>query len=171
MYFPEHSCCMVRCELYLLQADWIVFVDNTKRGSTVIHIHTIPKSRNFYIRPTKSKKSICKLIKTKLWQADDVIWRQLYIYIYICWFDFDALAQGNAYIPTKEPINYHGPGGDRTHGLQTEATPSAARCPARSLQATEVVSKNTILLTCPGMHWTYIYIIYTYIFTWIFYNF
>ena len=26
--------------------------------------------------------------------------------IHICWFNFDALAQGNAYKPTKEPINY-----------------------------------------------------------------
>ena len=40
--------------------------------------------------------------------------------IHICWFNFDALAQGNAYKPTKEPINYRGPGGDRTHDLQTE---------------------------------------------------
>ena len=34
-----------------------------------------------------------------------------YTFIHICWFNFDALAQGNAYKPTKEPINYHGPGG------------------------------------------------------------
>ena len=40
-------------------------------------------------------------------------------YLHICWFNFDALAQGNAYKPTKEPINYRGPGGDRTHDLQT----------------------------------------------------
>ena len=59
--------------------------------------------------------------------------------IHICWFDFDALAQGTAYKPTKEPINYRGPGGDRTHDLQTEATPPAASCPARSLHATEIV--------------------------------
>ena len=62
------------------------------------------------------------------------------------WFDFDALAQGNAYKPTKEPINYRGPGGDRTHDLQTEATPPAASCPARSLHATEIVSKTLWLL-------------------------
>ena len=31
--------------------------------------------------------------------------------IHICWFNFDALAQGNAYKPTEEPINYRGPGG------------------------------------------------------------
>ena len=42
--------------------------------------------------------------------------------IHICWFNFDALAQGSAYKPTKEPINYRGSGGDRTHDLQTEAT-------------------------------------------------
>ena len=53
-------------------------------------------------------------------------------YIHICSFNFDALAQGNAYKPTKEPINYRGPGGDRTHDLQTEATPPAASCPART---------------------------------------
>ena len=58
--------------------------------------------------------------------------------IHICWFNFDALAQGNAYKPTKEPINYRGPGGDRTHDLQTEATPPAASCPARTLHATEI---------------------------------
>ena len=62
--------------------------------------------------------------------------------IHICWFNFDALAQGNAYKPTKEPINYRGPGWDRTHDLQTEATPPAASCPARTLHATEIASKN-----------------------------
>ena len=39
--------------------------------------------------------------------------------IHICWFNFDALAQGNAYKPTKETINYREPGGDWTHYLQT----------------------------------------------------
>ena len=62
--------------------------------------------------------------------------------IHICWFDFDALAQGNAYKPTKEPMNYRGPGGDRTHDLQTEATPPAASCPARTLHATEIAQKR-----------------------------
>ena len=52
---------------------------------------------------------------------------------------FDTLAQGNAYKPTKEPTNYHGPGGDRTHNLQIEATPPDASGPARSLHATEIV--------------------------------
>ena len=62
--------------------------------------------------------------------------------IHICWFNFDALAQGNAYKPTKKPINYRGPGGDRTHDLHTEATPPAASCPARTLHATEIASKR-----------------------------
>ena len=62
--------------------------------------------------------------------------------IHICWFNFDALAQGNVYKPTKEPINYRGPGGDRTHDLQTEATPPAASCPARTLHATEIAPKK-----------------------------
>ena len=35
----------------------------------------------------------------------------------ICWFNFDARAQGNAYKPTKEPMNYRGTGRDRTHDL------------------------------------------------------
>ena len=65
-------------------------------------------------------------------------------YILICWFNFDALAQGNAYKPTKEPINYRGPCGDRTHDLQTEATPPAASCPARTLHATEIASKTQL---------------------------
>ena len=39
--------------------------------------------------------------------------------IHICWFNFDALTQGKAYKPTKEPIKHHGPGVDWTHDLQT----------------------------------------------------
>ena len=74
--------------------------------------------------------------------------------IHICWFNFDALPQGNAYKPTKEPINYRGPGGDRTHDLQTEATPPAASCPARTLHATEIAPKNATPMTCPWLHWT-----------------
>ena len=62
--------------------------------------------------------------------------------INICWFNFDALAQENPYKPTKEPINYRGPGGDLTHDLQTEATPSAARCPASTLHAIEFAPKK-----------------------------
>ena len=69
-------------------------------------------------------------------------------------FNFDALAQGNAYKPTKEPINHRGPGGDRTHDLQTEATPPAASCPARTLHATEIAPKNATPMTCPWLHWT-----------------
>ena len=75
-------------------------------------------------------------------------------HIHFCWFNFDALAQGNAYKPTKEPINYRGPGGDRTHDLQTEATPPAASCPARTLHATEIAPKNATPMTCPWLHWT-----------------
>ena len=78
----------------------------------------------------------------------------IHTYIHICWFNFDALAQGNAYKPTKEPINYRGPGGDRTHDLQTEATPPAASCPARTLHATEIAPKDATPMTCPWLHWT-----------------
>ena len=46
-----------------------------------------------------------------------------HVSIHICWFNFDVLTQGNVYKPTKEPINYRGPGGDWTHDLQTEETP------------------------------------------------
>ena len=74
--------------------------------------------------------------------------------MHICWFNFDALAQGNAYKPTKEPINYRGPGGDRTHDLQTEATPPAASCPARTLHATEIAPKNATPMTCSWLYWT-----------------
>ena len=77
----------------------------------------------------------------------------LAIYIFVGLI-FDALAQGNAYKPTKEPINYRGPGGDRTHDLQTEATPPAASCPARTLHATEIAPKNATPMTCPWLHWT-----------------
>ena len=59
-----------------------------------------------------------------------------YVRNYTCWFNFDTLAQGNAYKPTTEPINYRGPGEDRTHYLQTEATLPAASCRACSLHAT-----------------------------------
>ena len=99
----------------------------------------------------------------KYWDTCEVPWHMdthtphtyyIYIYIYICWFNFDALAQGNAYKPTKEPINYRGPGGDRTHDLQTEATPPAASCPARTLHATEIAPKNATPMTCPWLHWT-----------------
>ena len=64
--------------------------------------------------------------------------------IHICWFNFDALAQGDTYKPTKEPINYRRPGGDRTHDPQTEATPPAASCPARTLHVTEIASKTQL---------------------------
>ena len=51
-------------------------------------------------------------------------------------------------------MNYQGPGGDRTHDLQTEETPPAASFPARLLHATEIVSKVTISMTYPRLHWT-----------------
>ena len=74
--------------------------------------------------------------------------------VHICWFNFDALAQGNAYKPTKKPVNYIGPCEDRTHDLQTETTPPAASWPARTLHATEIVSKIATPMTCPRLHWT-----------------
>ena len=64
--------------------------------------------------------------------------------MHISWFNFDALAQGNAFQPTKEPINYRGPGEDRTHDLQTGATPPAASCPARTLHVTENAPKTQL---------------------------
>ena len=64
--------------------------------------------------------------------------------IHICWFNCDSLAQGNVSKPTKKAKKYRGTGGDRTHDLQTEATPPAASCPARSLHATEIVSKTQL---------------------------
>ena len=59
--------------------------------------------------------------------------------LYIGWFNCDGLAQGKAYKLMKEPINYRGPNGDRTHYLQPEGTPPAASCPARPLHATAIV--------------------------------
>ena len=73
-----------------------------------------------------------------VWQQ--IVWIDLiciYIYTYVrtCvrtyirtyWsFNFDALALGNEYKPTKELINCRGPSEDRTHYLQTEATTPAA---------------------------------------------
>ena len=55
------------------------------------------------------------------WQYDiiDAYGETKHKYTYLLIFNFDALAQGNAYKPTKEPINYRGPGGDRTHDAQT----------------------------------------------------
>ena len=61
------------------------------------------------------------------------------MYVYIYWFNIDALAQGNAYNLTKELINYQGPCRDRTHDLQTEAASQAASCPAGLPHAIEIV--------------------------------
>ena len=74
--------------------------------------------------------------------------------IHISWFYFDALAQGNAYLPTKETINYRGPGGDRTHDLQTWTTPPAASCPARPSHVIKIAPKNATLMTWSWLHWT-----------------
>ena len=51
-------------------------------------------------------------------------------------------------------MNYRGPGGDLTHDLQTEATPPAASCPARTLHAIEFAPKNATPMTCPLLHRT-----------------
>ena len=107
---------------------WLQWTTNNLSGMHMVSIST-PVCVNFELRPG----------------AGD---------IHICWFNFDALAQGNAYKPTKEPINYRGPGGDRTHDLQTEATPPAASCPARTPHATEIAPKNATPMTCPWLHWT-----------------
>ena len=74
--------------------------------------------------------------------------------IHISWFNFDALAQGNAYEPTKDLINDRGPDGDRTPDLQTGATQPAASCAAHMLHATEIAPKNATPMTCPWLHWT-----------------
>ena len=62
--------------------------------------------------------------------------------IHICWFNFYALAQGITYKAIKEPINYCGPRGNRTHDLQTETTLPAARYRASLFHDTEIVSKK-----------------------------
>ena len=77
----------------------------------------------------------------------------LAIYIFVG-LTLMLLHLGKAYKPTKEPIYYRGPNRNRTHYLQTVATPPAASCPAHSLHATEIVSKNIIPMTCQRLHWT-----------------
>ena len=91
---------------------------------------------------------ILEQIEMLVWKYVYQQWLSLYIFIFVGWICSDIGKR------TKEPINYRGPGGDRTHDLQTEATPPASSCPARSLHATEIVSKNTIPMTCPRLHWT-----------------
>ena len=86
----------------------------------------------------------------KIWGFNSLRPSNAYIFV---GFNLVAQALGNAYKPTKEPINYRGPGGDWTLDLQTEATSSAASCPTRSLHATGIVSNNTIqrhARGCPG---------------------
>ena len=112
----------------------------------------------------KSKgDNLCSSAEGRIWTRDPSMHARTHarthththIHTYILvGFNFDALAQGNAYKPTKEPINYRGPGGIRTHDLQTEATPPAASCPARTLHATEIAPKNATPMTCPWLHWT-----------------
>ena len=74
--------------------------------------------------------------------------RYRYIYtdrhIYVYKYKFVGLILMPWHRKTKELINYRGPGGDRTHDLQTEANPPAASCPAPSLHATEIVSKTQL---------------------------
>ena len=127
---------------------------------------------DLFHRSMRAPLAACHEPAGKLWQLCKVLYvfehKMQYLLIHapytlivifwhisnVCWFNFDALAQGNAYKPTKEPINYRGPGGDRTHDLQTEATPPAASCPARTLHATEIAPKNATPMTCPWLHWT-----------------
>ena len=73
--------------------------------------------------------------------------------IHVCWFKFYALAQGNAYKPTKEPINYRGPGGDRTHDPHWG---NSASCQLSSTYASchRNCVKNATPMTCPRLHWT-----------------
>ena len=66
--------------------------------------------------------------------------RQLWQYL--------ALAQGNAYKPAKEPINYRGPSGNWTRHLQTEAPPPVSSYPARSFHITDIVSRKKIIYIC-----------------------
>ena len=74
--------------------------------------------------------------------------------IHICWFNFDALAQGNAYKPTKEPINYRGPGGIE---LTTSRLRQLRQLPVvQHVRFTPLKSrlKNATPMTCPWLHLT-----------------
>ena len=64
-----------------------------------------------------------------------------YVYVYICWFNFVALARENAYDTKKEPINYRGTSVNQTHYLQNEATPPA---PSTLVSYHRNCPKNTI---------------------------
>ena len=73
----------------------------------------------------------------------------IHTYIFIGLTVCDALAQGNAYKPTREPIDYNGHGRDRTHDLQTEAIPPAASCPARSgMHRCQFQHLRVLILNC-----------------------
>ena len=131
----QHLCVLIlNCALALAYTYLLLLI------SMLWHRQAILKSKG---------DKLCSSAECRIWTRGP-----RHTYIHICWFNFDALAQGNAYKPTKEPINYRGPGGDRTHDLQTEATPPAASCPARTLHATEIAHKNSTPMTCPWLHWT-----------------
>ena len=54
-------------------------------------------------------------------------------------FDYEAMAQGTAYKPTKEPLTYRGSSSDRTRYFQTETSLPAAICAARSFYVIGIV--------------------------------
>ena len=74
--------------------------------------------------------------------------------IHICWFNFDALAQGNAYKPTKGPINYRGPGGGSNS--RPADWGNSASCQLSSTYASRHCNraKTATPMTCPWLHWT-----------------
>ena len=65
---------------------WLHWTTDNLSGMHMVSIST-PVCVNFELRPGAGDIHIC------------------------CFFNFDALAQGNACKPTKEPINYREPGG------------------------------------------------------------
>ena len=126
-----------QCRLFYKQYLWDKIKWNLQSSIVDLLITNISlKANNIYIYVYMDMPIYMHIYKHKY------IYMHMHIHTHICWFNFDALAQGNAYKPTKEPINYRGPGGDRTHDLQTEATPPAASCPARTLHATEIAPKK-----------------------------
>ena len=60
--------------------------------------------------PLSAYVLICDII---VCQLDSLAVTNLCRSIHICWVDFNALAQRNAYKSTKESINYRGLNGDR----------------------------------------------------------
>ena len=121
------------------QLKWL-YADASEMSSAKYHPSSIKAEYYYTWRATKTQVKYTTIYET---HRGNVCTMDIFIAILlstysICWFNFDPLAQGNAYKPTKEPINYRGPSGDRTHDLQIEATPPAASCPARTLHATEI---------------------------------